>query len=46
MLRTIFQSLPVIGGLIILSRHFSRTWQIITGVLMLVIGLIMTGVIV
>lgn len=43
MLRTLFSNLAIIGGIIILSRHLSLVWQIVIGVLLLVVGLIETG---
>ena len=38
-------SLPIVGGTIILSRHVSKTKQIVTGVVLAVVGLLILAII-
>ena len=43
MLRTLVNNLAIVGGVIILSRHVSVFWQVVIGVVMVVVGLVEGG---
>lgn len=43
MLRAFVNNLPIVGGVIILSRHVSLFWQVVIGVVMVIVGLIEIG---
>lgn len=45
MLRALLSNVPIVGGIIILSRHVSQFWQIVIGVVLVVVGLVITAVI-
>jgi hypothetical protein len=34
-------TLPILAGIIILSRHVTRTWQLVIGIILVILGLVL-----
>lgn len=45
MLRAIINSVAIVGGVIILSRHIKPVWQIVIATALIVLGLVTSGIV-